>query len=263
MAGRRRPVIGVTGPDKGGLVAWLMTALALRRCGARPIRITAARQYDESRLDGIVIGGGSDVDPFHYGESRMATNARPAGRSSSLLDWLVGLLLTVSRALFASRSVQDYDPDRDRLEKHLIEHALYQRLPVLGICRGAQLMNVVLGGSLHQHIEHFYSEESGNVRSILPSKKITVSQNSHLRRVLQTRTCRVNALHDQSIKNLGRDISVSAVESAGVIQAIERSEPGFFLGVQWHPEYMPQSGTQQRLFIALVQHASDASQARN
>ena len=66
-----RPRVGVTGPDRGGLVAWLMTALALRRNGAKPVRITPGRPCDESLLDAVVIGGGSDVDPFHYGEDRL------------------------------------------------------------------------------------------------------------------------------------------------------------------------------------------------
>lgn len=250
---KQRPVIGVTGPDRGGLVAWLMTALALLRCGARPVRITPARPCDESRLDGLVIGGGSDVDPFHYGEQRLAVD--DADQESSLLDWLVSLLLILPRALFASHSVQGYDPDRDHLERHMIEYALYNRLPVLGICRGAQLMNVVLGGSLHQKIEHFYTEETGNVRSVLPRKEVAVAPGSHLRRVLGTECCNVNALHDQSIKDLGEDIVISAREHNGVVQGIENSTRSYFIGVQWHPEYMPQSAIQQKLFQQLAASA--------
>ena len=144
----RRPLIGVTGPDRGGLIAWLMTALAIRRGGGRPVRITPARPCDASRLQGVVIGGGTDVDPFHYGEEVLEEEA-DEDEHSSLIDWLVGICLTAIRALFARHTVQGYDPDRDALEKHLIEHALYFELPILGICRGAQLMNVTLGGSLH------------------------------------------------------------------------------------------------------------------
>ena len=251
---KRRPLIGVTGPDRGGLMAWLMTALALLRCGARPRRITPSRPCDASILDGLVIGGGTDVDPFHYGEERLEDYGEPDERSS-LLDWLVSLLLMLPRALFASHSVQDYDPDRDRLERHMIEHALYHHLPLMGICRGAQLMNVVLGGSLHQKIEHFYTEETGNVRSVLPSKAIEISASSLLRQVLDTARCNVNALHDQSIKDLGDDVLVSAREHSGVVQAIERHSHRFFVGVQWHPEYMPQSKTQLRLFQHLVDNA--------
>jgi putative glutamine amidotransferase len=219
------------------------------------MRITPSRTYDDKRLDAVVIGGGTDVDPFHYGETRPVDEEERQDRQGSLLDWLVGLTLTISRAIFASHSVQDYDPDRDRLEKHLIELSLYRGLPVLGICRGAQLMNVVLGGSLHQDIGHFYTEETNNVRSILPRKAIAIQGDTLLERILQTGTCRVNALHDQSIKELGDGVVVSARENTGVIQAIERRQSAFFVGVQWHPEYMPQSTTQQRLFRDLIRYA--------
>ena len=251
----QRTVIGVTGPDRGGLVAWTMTALALWRCGAKPVRIRPGSGTDETRLDGVVIGGGTDVDPFHYGEEKLRETAAEAQRKNSIADWLVGLLLTLSRAIFASHSVQDYDPDRDQLEKHMIEYALYKGLPVMGICRGAQLMNVVLGGSLHQKIEHFYTEQTRNVRSIMPRKPVNVVPQSFLHRILRRDRCVVNALHNQSIKDLGDDVMVSAAEDNGVVQAIERQGHRFFIGVQWHPEYMPQSATQQQLFRALVSQA--------
>ncbi len=235
-----------------------MTALAIRRGGGRPVRVTPSRPVDADRLHGVVIGGGTDVDPFHYGEEQLEEPAED-GQHSSLLDWLVGLVLTLFRSVFARHSVQGYDPDRDALEKHLIEYALYFRLPILGICRGAQLMNVTLGGSLHQKIEHFYTEETSNVRSILPRKEVTIEAGSHLRDILGQRRCRVNALHEQSIKSLGDDIAVSATEATGVVQAIERRSHPFFIGVQWHPEYIPQSRTQQGLFRALVASSAAGS----
>jgi putative glutamine amidotransferase len=253
-----RPLVGVTGPDRGGLVAWLMTALALRRNGAKPVRITPGRPCDESLLDAVVIGGGSDVDPFHYGEDRLWEEShRPARERTKPLDWLIGLALSLFRALFATYTSQDYDPDRDRLEKRLIKHALYFDLPILGICRGAQLMNVTLGGSLHQDLGHFYTEETSNVRSILPRKIIRVSGDTHLRDILGRDDCQVNALHDQSIKELGQDIVISAAEPNGIVQAIEKRGHPFFIGVQWHPEYIPQSSIQQKLFRRLVQSARD------
>ena len=252
-----RPQVGVTGPDRGGLVAWLMTALALRRNGAKPVRITPGRPCDETRLDAVVIGGGSDVDPFHYGEDRLWEKSHRPARQSTALDWLVGLVLSAFRALFATYSSQDYDPDRDSLEKRLIQHALYFDLPILGICRGAQLMNVTLGGSLHQDLGHFYTEETSNVRSILPRKIIRVAAATRLRDILGREDCQVNALHDQSIKELGQDVVISAAEPNGIVQAIEKQGHPFFIGVQWHPEYIPQSSIQQGLFRHLVQCARD------
>ena len=90
----RRVLIGVTGPDRGGLVAWSMTALALRRCGARGVRITPSRPCDPSRLHGLVIGGGTDVHPLQYG-SQDAPPDDEAGDEQArdaAVDWLVGLL---------------------------------------------------------------------------------------------------------------------------------------------------------------------------
>ena len=237
-------------------MAWLMTALALRRAGARPLRITPARPCDSQRLDGFVIGGGTDVDPFHYGEPRKNETPLQDSEHYSWLEWLVSFLLTVFRTIFAARSAQAYDPDRDQVEQHLIQYALYNDLPILGICRGAQLMNVTLGGSLHQHIGHFYSQGTGNIRSVLPRKSVTLTAGSHLQRILKMSTCRVNALHDQSINELGDQLRVSAQEPSGVIQAIERETHPYFVGVQWHPEYMPQSRVQQQLFHSLVRRAS-------
>jgi putative glutamine amidotransferase len=251
----RRLAIGVTGPDRGGLTAWLMSAFALLRCGARPVRIRCGRQQDIPVLDGLVIGGGTDVDPFHYGQQSQG-DADEEKSSQSLLNLLVGLSLGLLRAVFAAHSRQGYDTARDRMETALIRDALARGIPVLGICRGAQLMNVVLGGSLHQDIGQFYVEETGNIRSVLPRKSIRVAPGSCLHRILDTRRCRVNALHRQSVDRLGDGIEISAQEANGVIQAIEKRDHPFFLGVQWHPEYMPQNGTQQRLFRGLVDCAA-------
>ncbi|PLW69019.1 gamma-glutamyl-gamma-aminobutyrate hydrolase family protein [Pseudohalioglobus lutimaris] len=257
MSFANRPVIGVTGPDQGGLSAWLMTALAIRRAGGRPVRLTPSRSYDENRLDGIVIGGGTDVDPFHYGEEPLPPPQ--TAEHFSLTDWTVGLLLSALRFLLArhNRGGEMFDRQRDELEQHLVRHALYTDKPLLGICRGAQLINVTLGGSLHQSIDDFYQEGTANPRSILPRKTVTLAEGSCLYELLGGAEARVNALHEQSIRDLGDGLLVSARERNGVIQGIEREGPGFVLGVQWHPEYLPQYPSQQRLFGALVTAARD------
>lgn len=261
----RRPLIGVTGPNKGGKMAWLMTALALRRSGADALRITPDKPGDESMLDGIIIGGGTDVDPFHYGEERLPKISQLFQQRKSfarkLVDALIGLVLTALRMVFSRPLAQEYDPDRDRLEQHLIRYAVYNSKPILGICRGAQLMNVALGGSLHQNIAHYYTE-STNIRSVLPGKSINIDRNSRLYTLLGRETCDVNALHDQSINKPGKQLVVSATEANGVVQAIERPDHCFFIGVQWHPEYMPQSHTQQKLFQGLVTAAAAAAPAQ-
>ena len=251
----RMPVIGVTGPIRGGFTAWCMTALAIRRSGGKPLRIAPGRCVDESILHGLVIGGGSDVDPLHYGEEPCTSAEND--QQNSILDWIIGLALGLTRILFSSHSVQNYDPERDALEQGLIRHALYNNKPVLGICRGAQLMNVTLGGSLHQRIDHYYAEGTGNIRSILPRKMVEIVNHTCLQGILQQHRSVVNALHDQSIKALGDGLKVSAREPSGVIQAIERPGQMLFMGVQWHPEYIPQSRLQLGLFQALVDNARE------
>jgi putative glutamine amidotransferase len=239
-----------------------MTAWAVKRSGGKPIRITPSTFSDETALHGLIIGGGTDIDPIHYGDLGQKTTPENPDQTGSVLDWAVGLVLSFFRILFSTGAVQNYDPERDKLEMRLIRYALYHDLPVLGICRGAQLMNVSLGGTLHQSIEHFYSEEAANVRSILPRKRITLELDSRLQTILQTQACVVNALHDQSINTLGDGITVSATERSGVIQAIECRRQDFFVGVQWHPEYMPQSRIQQNLFRGLL-HCALSAKIRN
>ena len=249
-----KPTIGVTGPNRGGTAAWWMTWLALRRAGARPVRIQPARPLDESLLDGLVIGGGSDIEPVHYGQQPDPLGS-PASEHVSWRDWLFNLLIFSLRWLFRIKSSAGYDPDRDHLEKHLIQYALINKLPVLGICRGAQLLNVVMGGSLHQSIDQFYTE-AANPRSVLPRKKITITENSQLYSMLGCQRCTVNALHDQAIDKLAPGAVATARDDMQVIQAIEVPEETYLLGVQWHPEYLPQSQRQLALFRRLVHAAA-------
>lgn len=248
-----RPLVGVTGTDRGGLTAWLMTALAIRRAGGIPLRIRPRHEADPAGLDAIVIGGGSDVDPLHYGEEPL--DREEAASHNSPLDWTVGLVLALLRIVFSRPARENYEPERDRLEKRLVEHALATGKPLLGICRGAQLVNVTLGGSLHQSIDHFYIEGTNNLRSVLPRKGVDIAPGSRLRQILGVAHCRVNALHSQCIREPGAGIRVTARETNGVTQAIEREGVQFVVGVQWHPEYLPQSACQQRLFRALVDAA--------
>ncbi|MCG8313459.1 MAG: gamma-glutamyl-gamma-aminobutyrate hydrolase family protein [Pseudomonadales bacterium] len=246
-----KPLIGVTGPDRGGYAAWLMTSLALRRAGAKPVRITPSRPFDESLLQGVIIGGGSDVDPEHYGEAPEPLAKHKRSPQLRIIDYVVNLLLFLLRWVFSVKDVQRYDPDRDQLEKHMIQYALHSDLPLLGICRGAQLLNIVLGGSLYQQIQEFYGEIPF-VRSLLPLKRVLLEQNSRLSDLFQSHSCVVNALHNQAIKDTGQQVIITARDRAGVVQGIEYLGHEFVVGVQWHPEYLPQLPQHQLLFKSLV-----------
>lgn len=249
-----KPRVGVTGPDRGGFAAWVMTWLALYRAGAKAIRITPSRPCAPSTLNAIVIGGGTDVEPVHYGEEPLQQETKALAKSTSLKNAIITLLLFFLRKISTIRQTQDYDSQRDMLEAQLIEHALEHDKPLLGICRGAQLLNIKLGGSLFQNIKEFYTEIP-HVRTLLPRKHIRVKPDTKLFNALREHDCVVNALHDQAIRKLGDRVRVTARDKANVIQAIEHLDHLFVVGVQWHPEYLPQVRQQQRLFRHLVNAA--------
>ncbi|MBS0003391.1 MAG: gamma-glutamyl-gamma-aminobutyrate hydrolase family protein [Thioalkalivibrio sp.] len=253
---RRRPLVAITGPDRGGWPAWFFTALAVRRAGGRPLRIRPSRPCYRCHFDALIVGGGADVDPALYDEPEgpSAGDIQAAERrwTQRLIGYAFYPMLWLLRRMLQSHGGA-LDPERDRLEKALINRALDEHLPMLGICRGMQLINVVLGGSLNRSLDAFYVETPKS-RSLLPVKRISLESGSRLEEVFGPGALWVNALHDQAVKRLGRRIRVAACEPAGVIQAIE-STSGWCIGVQWHPEYLPQKEIQQRLFRALVEAA--------
>ncbi len=219
MAGR--PLIGVTGPDGRFAFAWWASCLAIWLAGGRALRLTPSRyqQHSHDRLQGLIIGGGDDIDPSLYG-------GHDDGRAP-------------------------IDPDRDRFEIEMIEHALHTRLPLLGICRGAQLINVVLGGSLYGDIRGLRRQTS-NFRTPLPRKTALTAHSGVLHRVLGANRWRINSLHHQAIERLGQGLVVAARDLDNFVQAVECEQGRLILGVQWHPEYLPYLAVQRRLFCHLI-----------
>lgn len=225
-SGNTRPVIGVTSSRRGANTMWWFNCLALWRAGAAPQRLVAGREFDPGRLDGLVIGGGDDIDAEIYGQ-KIALDIR-------------------------------IDPERDRLELSLLEHAMERELPVLGICRGAQMLNVYLGGTLHTDIYEIY-EKAPRLRTVLPKKTVRIDERSKLFSILGQSTCRVNSLHHQSIDKTGRGLDVVSRDEQGIVQGIEDPERPYLIGVQWHPEFLVFQQSQQRLFVNLA--AACASRA--
>ncbi|HYD98506.1 MAG TPA: gamma-glutamyl-gamma-aminobutyrate hydrolase family protein, partial [Alphaproteobacteria bacterium] len=123
--------------------------------------------------------------------------------------------------------------------------------PVLGICRGSQMINVHRGDSLHTDIYKVYVE-APRLRTVLPKKPVLIDPDSRLFGILGERECRVNALHHQSVDRLGEGVRVAARDCYGIVQAIEVPAHSYMLGVQWHPEFLVADRGQQRLFHALV-----------
>jgi putative glutamine amidotransferase len=219
------PLIGVTTSRRGGWRSYLMHRLALARVGARSVRLIPGGALPDEPLQGLVIGGGDDIGAEIYG----------------------GTVLPDVRI----------DPERDKLELKLLDEALERGVPVLGICRGSQIINVALGGTLHTDIYEVYVQ-APRMRTVLARKTIRMEPGSRLDRIVRCNPCRVNALHHQSVDRVGRGLKVVAHDEAGVIQAIEGGDDRFLMGVQWHPELLVFSAPQQRLFQALAEAARES-----
>jgi putative glutamine amidotransferase len=253
------PLIGVTGPEQGGWPAWIFTRLALHRAGARAVRITPARPIAADALHGLVLGGGADVT---HPLAKLAPKTRP--RRSRLhwprraLDLLLAPFVLLVRLIAGTRP-HGVDHARDHLELALLERARELQLPVLGICRGAQLMNVAEGGSLQRHVQEFY-EERPQLYTVLPRREVAIDDGTHLASVLGCTRILVNSLHFHAVSEAGEGLRIVAREGRGAAQAIEHPARPFWIGVQWHPEYLPQQRVHQQLFLALVACARSACQ---
>ena len=218
-----RPRVGVTGNHRRWSPSWWSTRCALRLVGAQAERISVAHAPSGRPLSALIIGGGDDIAPEHYG----------------------GDIEAMVRS----------DPERDTLEMRWIEQALEEGIPLLGICRGAQLINVVLGGNLHQDIRpmrvHTY-----NRPGLLPTKQVRVDAESRLAQVCSKVRLRVNSLHHQAVRNPGEGLRVVAWDLDNIVQAVESSDGRPILGVQWHPEYLFYLPAQLALFRWLTRSAS-------
>jgi putative glutamine amidotransferase len=253
-----RPLVGVTGPQHGGWPAWFFTRIALARVGARAVRITSGREPDYDKLSGLVIGGGADVSESIADMPLEPTP--PAERvrwPRRVLDLIFAPVVLVVRWLAATKR-HGVDPKRDALELRLLEYAREHDLPVLGICRGSQLMNLAEGGTLIRDVNTLYDERP-HLYTVLPRREVSVLPGSTLSKIVERTDLLVNSLHFHAVREPGRDIRIVAREPSGVPQAIEHTRRRFWLGVQWHPEYLPQQQAHQKIFEALVAAAREVA----
>ena len=225
-----RPNIAVTTSSRTGWRVYQLINLILLITGGRGVRWGVGRVADLEHVDGLIIGGGDDIGPDLYG-GRLGISAR-------------------------------LDPERDELERCLAEAALEQNIPVLGICRGSQMLNVALGGTLDQDAWTTYGPER-KITTILPKRNICVEEETHLSLISGEHPMKVNALHSQAVDRLGEGLRISAKDTGGMIQAIERVRDPFALGVQWHPEHLFYAHRQRAIFRALVTAANAYRDDRN
>ncbi len=233
------PLIGITSARRidpnGGwpyIETYAKNVAAIEKAGGLPVLISPELQESTlkaifERLDGVLIPGGGDVNPSFY--------------------------LTDPQA-----ELVNVDDERDRLEIIFAQWAVENDVPILGICRGAQVLNVALGGTLVQDIP---SQLPTTLQHDFPrhiprrhrAHTVNVDENSYLARYLGQSKVNVNSLHHQAIQQPAPQVRVVAKAPDGVIEAIEIPERRFAIGVQWHPEDIADDAIQMRLFEAFVE----------
>jgi putative glutamine amidotransferase len=210
---------------------------SIRRAGGEPIEVVPGAETPEqllARVDGLMLTGGGDVDPALYGE-------------------------------VANTTFQAAEDGRDAFEIALSRAAVASGLPFLAICRGMQVLNVAMGGTLVQDIP---SEVTGALQHSLPEPRfaiaheVWVSTGSQLSALLADHmedgeTIHVNSRHHQAVKQAAKGFEITATSPDGVAEAMERADLPFCIAVQWHPENFWRTGEFRELFQGLVQAANN------
>jgi putative glutamine amidotransferase len=236
-----KPLIGITPrqdlfddqPPNAFLSAYYTQAVT--RAGGIPIIIPVQLSAADltalvDRLDGVIFSGGGDIDVHHF-------DGQPHPKINLI------------------------DPQRDEMELALVKILARLEKPFFGICRGAQVINVALGGTLYTDIaeqvdsalKHDYYPDWPRSHYAHP---VTLTPDSHLAEISRSLTFEVNSLHHQSCKELAPDLHVTAHAPDGVIEAFELPGHPFGLAVQWHPENLPDSPQAAALFTALIAAAT-------
>ena len=237
------PMIGISGSinkdeDSHSLPRAYMRAL--RNSGAIPVMLSYDMEGEAlesclDRLDGVLLAGGNDVDPFLYGEAGV-------------------------------QALDEVNPPRDAFETRLIQAAAKRGMPILGICRGIQILNVALGGSLWQDLPSQFRTADGNppilhsqtARGYHRTHTVNAVEGTKLHAIEKALSFRVNSFHHEAVKKPAPGMRIGAYSEDGVIEAIEHESLPFCMGVQWHPElYFDRDATSTVLFNAFVNAAAE------
>lgn len=200
---------------------------AVRRAGALPVLLPLYGNAPETwegmleSIDGLLLSGGGDIDPHLFGEEAIPQCHSP-------------------------------QPARDEMELYLCRRALEMDMPVLGICRGEQVLNCALGGTLYQDIDAQHRDplpHSVSDRERESVHQAAIMENTLLKKITGLSEAGVNSLHHQAVKALGQGLIMNAVAPDGVAEGIEMPGRAFALGVQWHPEILASVGRPEALAI--------------
>ncbi len=180
-------------------------------------------------LDALILSGGEDINPVYYREKPLS-------------------------------KLEEFSVERDKYDFTLAKYALQHNIPVLGICRGAQILNVILGGSLyqdHSYISKKIDEHNYTNHESLVRHEIFVEKDTFIHKIFGEKTM-VNSFHHQSVKNIAPNLRVTAFDKDGIVEAFEsRNKNKLILGIQWHPEMMANKGNNQEmieLFRAFINY---------
>ncbi len=219
-----RPLIGITKPLGNGKITYVLTLICVWLAGGRGVVLTSSKPKYDLKINGLILSGGKDINPTYYNGKEI-------------------------------KPLYPYDIARDELEFEWFNKAQSDDLPILGICRGAQLINIARKGTLHFDISKAYekaSYPSGLWAKLFFRKPINVKESSLLHSILKTQKTRVNSSHTQSIDQLGENLVITSMEENFVVQSIEDPHKRFLLGVQFHPEYLLYSKIFRNIFKQFI-----------
>lgn len=231
----RKPLIGLTPAhdmESGDVKARPTYMRALKAAGAIPVVMPLDASEEDLKqlsqdLDGFLFTGGPDVHPFLFGEETQA-------------------------------HCGNVSPARDQMEISLLPMVMELQKPILGICRGIQVLNIALGGNIWQDIpsqvtRDFPLAHSQQFSYDMPCHTVALTEGSLLARISESSSIKVNSMHHQAVKDLAPGLIASAYSTDYLIEALEMPDYPFFIGVQWHPEYLWEKNKEAfRLFQTFV-----------
>lgn len=231
----RKPLIGLTPAhdmESGDVKARPTYMRALKAAGAIPVVMPLDASEEDLKqlsqdLDGFLFTGGPDVHPFLFGEETQA-------------------------------HCGNVSPARDQMEISLLPMIMELQKPILGICRGIQVLNIALGGNIWQDIpsqvtRDFPLAHSQPFSYDMPCHTVALTDGSLLARISEGSSIEVNSMHHQAVKDLAPGLIASAYSTDYLIEALEMPDYPFFIGVQWHPEYLWEKNKEAfRLFQTFV-----------